>query len=209
MPQTVSRRLVLGAGGTLLLTRPLAAQSTSATDAAAFIETVGGEALALIATDRLAGAASTERFRTLFNRIVDVPYVARFTLGRFWNAANPAQQAEYVGLFEAWVVSIYADRFRSYAGERFAVVGARADGARDAIVATDIERPGGRSVRVEWRVRSQVGGMQVIDVAIGNISMARTQREEFESVILRGGGRVEALIEDLRRRSRLATAPAG
>jgi hypothetical protein len=39
--------------------------------------------------------------------------------------------------------------------------------------------------------------------------MARTQREEFESVILRGGGRVETLIEDLRRRSRLATAPGG
>jgi phospholipid transport system substrate-binding protein len=204
MRRPVSRRLVLGAAGALLLPRTLAAQSTSATEAAAFIEAVGGEALTLIATDRLAGRASTERFRTLFNRIVDVPYVARFALGRFWNAANAAQQAEYVGLFEAWVVSIYADRFRSYAGERFAVVG-----ARDAIVATDIERPGGPAVRVEWRVRSQGGALQVIDVAIGNISMARTQREEFESVILRGGGRVETLIEDLRRRSRLATAPGG
>lgn len=209
MRRPVSRRLVLGAAGALLLPRTLAARSTSATEAGAFIEAVGGEALTLIATDRLAGRASTERFRTLFNRIVDVPYVARFALGRFWNAANAAQQAEYVGLFEAWVVSIYADRFRSYAGERFAVIGARADGARDAIVATEIERPGGPAVRVEWRVRSQGGALQVIDVAIGNISMARTQREEFESVILRGGGRVETLIEDLRRRSRLATAPGG
>jgi ABC-type transporter MlaC component len=62
-------------------------------------------------------------------------------------------------------------------------------------------------VRVEWRVRTQEVGMRVIDVAIANISMARTQREECESVILRGGGRVDVLIDDLRRRSRLAVAP--
>lgn len=209
MRRPITRRLALGAGGALLLPMPLAAQSTSPSEAAAFIETIGGEALSLIATDRLTGAASLDRFRELFNRAVDVPYVARFVLGRFWNAANPGQQAEYVRLFEAWVVAIYADRFRSYAGEKFAVVGTRADGARDAVVSTDIERPGGPAIRVDWRVRGQGPAMQVIDVAIANISMARTQREEFESVILRGGGRVEALLEDLRRRSRLAAASGG
>ena len=207
MPSPTTRRAVLVSGAALLVPLPLAAKTAAPGDAAAFIGAVGKEVLSLIAADQLSGSASVERFRALFNRIFDVPYVARFVLGRFWNAAGPAEQAEYVRLFEAWVVAIYADRFRNYAGERFTVVSARADGPRDAIVATDIERPGGPAVRVEWRVRTQEVGMRVIDVAIANISMARTQREEFESVILRGGGRVDVLIDDLRRRSRLAVAP--
>jgi phospholipid transport system substrate-binding protein len=206
MPRQISRRAALGAAGLLIAPLSVAAQATSTADAAAFIEAVGGEALSLIAADRLTGSASVDRFRRLFNRAVDVPYVARFVLGRFWNTANAEQQAEFVRLFEAWVVAIYADRFRAYAGERFSVVAARADGARDAIVSTDIERPGGPAIRVEWRVRTQDATMRVIDVAIANISMTRTQREEFESVILRGGGRIEVLLDDLRRRARLATA---
>lgn len=209
MARRPTRRLALGAGAALLLA-PLsvAAQTTPPAEAAAFIRAVGGEALSLMANDKAAGRASTDRFRDLFVRAVDVPYVARFVLGRFWNAADADQQAEYLRLFEGWVVAIYADRFRGYSGERFDVVGARADGVRDAVVTTDIERPEGPAIRVDWRVRAQAGGaMQVIDVAVANISMARTQREEFESVILRGGGKVEALLDDLRRRTKVAAAP--
>ena len=40
--------------------------------------------------------------------------------------------------------------------------------------------------------------MKIIDVAIEGISMSVTQRDEFSSVIQRGGGRVEALLASLR-----------
>ena len=87
MPSPTTRRAVLVSGAALLVPFPLAAQTTAPGEAAAFIDAVGNEALSLIAADRLSGSASVERFRALFNRIVDVPYVARFGLGRFWNAA--------------------------------------------------------------------------------------------------------------------------
>lgn len=181
---------------------PASAANPPADEARRFIDGLGERAIALVEQDRLRSAASVDGFRQLFRENFDIPYISRFVLGRFWNSATPAQREEYQGLFEAWVVAIYADRFSEYSGERMRVTGARAEGELDTLVQSQIVSPnGGAPVNVEWRVRMRGGSMQVIDVAIENVSMGRTQRQEFESVILRGGGRVEALLQDLRART--------
>jgi phospholipid transport system substrate-binding protein len=53
---------------------------------------------------------------------------------------------------------------------------------------------------MDVRVRQGSGSFKIIDLAIEGISMAVTQRDEFSSVIQRGGGRVEALLVSLRER---------
>jgi len=180
-----------------------AAPSTE--DAMRLIDRMGSDAIELVESDRLRSSASVDRFRDLFRSNFDIPYISRFVLGRFWNVATEAQREEYQRLFEDWVVRIYAERFAEYSGERMEVLGARAEGERDVIVSARIVSPsGGAPVLVDWRVRERPEGLRVIDVAIENVSMGRTQRQEFESVILRGGGRVEALLQDLRARARAA-----
>jgi len=54
-------------------------------------------------------------------------------------------------------------------------------------------------VKVDWRVRNSNGTLQIIDVVIEGVSMSLTQRSDFSSVIQRGGGNVEALLEHLRK----------
>ena len=58
---------------------------------------------------------------------------------------------------------------------------------------------GGSKIKVDWRVREKNGQMKVIDVVIEGVSMALTQRSDFSSVIQRGGGKIDVLLEHLRK----------
>jgi phospholipid transport system substrate-binding protein len=51
---------------------------------------------------------------------------------------------------------------------------------------------------MDVRVRQSAAQFKIIDLSIEGISMAVTQRDEFSSVIQRGGGRIEALLASLR-----------
>ena len=121
-------------------------------------------------------------------------------LGRYWNSATPQQQDEYQKLFEQLIVSTYADRFVEYSGETFRITGSRPEGENDTMVTTQIVRPNGPPVNVDWRVRKRDGTYKIIDVVVEGVSMGVTQRQEFASVISQNGGQVQGLIQALRQK---------
>ena len=82
---------------------------------------------------------------------------------------------------------------------RRAVSGFRDDGKKDILVNSYIVPKGGSKVKVDWRVREKNGKMKIIDVIIEGVSMSLTQRSDFSSVIQRGGGKIEVLLEHLRK----------
>ena len=83
------------------------------------------------------------RFRELLREDFDVPGIARFVLGRYWNIATEEQRAEYVKLFEDYIAMAYATRLAEYTGETFKVTGSRPE-ADGAIVSSQILAPGRR-----------------------------------------------------------------
>ncbi|MBI1208978.1 MAG: ABC transporter substrate-binding protein [Azospirillum sp.] len=163
-----------------------------------FINSLARETIESLATKGLAKDEVRRQFRALLTQNFDIPRIGRFVLGNFWNDATPAQQQEYLKLFEALIVEIYADRFSQYSGETLKIESSRVEG-KDAFVSTQIQRPNGPPVNVEWRVRARDNGaLSIIDVIVENVSMSVTQRSEFKSVILSRGGKVEGLLEALR-----------
>jgi len=56
-------------------------------------------------------------------------------------------------------------------------------------------------VRIEWRVASRGDLFMIVDVSVEGISMANTQRDEFNSFIRKSGGKVSALLDELRSRA--------
>jgi phospholipid transport system substrate-binding protein len=170
-------------------------------DASAFVDTVGKEAIAAMANKAETRAEMVVRFRSLLKRTFDLPLIGRFVLGRYWNQATPAQQAEYLTQFEEMVVRTYADRFASYAGETFRIASARPEGTTDAFVTTEILRPYGPPVAVEWRVRKRDNRIGIIDVVVEGVSMSVTQRSEFASVIQSKGGNIDGLLQALKEKN--------
>jgi len=195
------RRSILLAGlmflpGALAPAIPAAA----AADPAAMISNLGSRALEVLGK----GANQSqrvERFRELLRQDFDVPGIARFVLGRYWNTATEEQRAEYVKLFEDYVAMAYATRLAEYTGENFKVTGSRPD-ADGAIVTSQIVRPSGAApVKVDWRLTGRDGKYKISDVSVDGISMAVTQRSEFASVIQHDGGQVQGLITMLRQKT--------
>jgi phospholipid transport system substrate-binding protein len=199
------KRLAIAFFG-LLIAIAAPAQAADQRAAETFIRDLGDRAVEIFRQPDLTPEAAVPQFRQLFSASFDVPTVGRFVLGRYWNVATPAQQQEYLALFEDLVVETYARRFSGYSGESFEVLGSRPEGDNDVMVHTRIVRPEGPPVAVSWRTRERGGRPKIIDVVVEGISMLVTQRNEFAAVIQRNGGRIDALLDALR--MRIATAQA-
>jgi len=171
--------------------------AAAAADPTALISNLGTRALEVLGKNATP-SQRVDRFRALLREDFDVPGIARFVLGRYWNIATDQQRAEFVKLFEDYIALAYSTRLAEYTGETFKVVGSRPD-ADGAIVTSQIVRPAGAApVKVDWRLTDRNGVYKISDVAVDGISMAVTQRSEFASVIQHNGGQVQGLLTMLR-----------
>ncbi len=189
--------IILGIVLAWLSWTPATAADTAAAER--FITDLGDETIEILQQPDLTLDTATTRFRELFSENFDIPTIGRFTLGRYWRAATPEQREEFLDLFRELIVETYARRFTEYSGEGFKVLGSRELTERDSMVTTEIIDADGVTVAaIDWRVRDRDGRQRIIDVVVEQISMGVTQRSDFEAVIQRGGGNIEALLDALR-----------
>ena len=182
------------------------ARASAEDNAGIFVKELGDKAISLLTDNGIADAERESRFRDLFRTNFDVERIGRFTLGKHVRRADEQQMAEFLRLFEDFIVVTYASRFSEYSGETFSVRSVRSEPGRDTLVLTEILRPsGGPPYRVDWQVRSENGANKIIDVKVEGISMSVTQRAEFGSVIQRQGG-VDGLIRKLRSKTKFLSA---
>ncbi|MEQ8709134.1 MAG: ABC transporter substrate-binding protein [Rhodospirillales bacterium] len=189
---------------TAMMVVALAFAGASGTAAAAspeqFIDNLARQAIA-VTSQNLPQPQKIEQFRTLLNQNFNVQGIGQFVLGRYWRAATDAERAEYLRLFEDYIVHSYAKRFDAYQGEQLKVSGSRQDPASGSVmVGSVLQAPGGgEPVRIDWQVQPAGSSYQVVDVVVEGVSMGVTQRSEFASVIRRGGGKVETIIAALKK----------
>ena len=194
-------------GTLILLAGTVASQSpaAAAADPTALVSSLGSRALEVLGKGT-SESQRVARFRELLREDFDIPGIARFVLGRYWNTASEEERREFVKLFEEYVAQAYATRLAEYAGEKFKVTGSRPEGD-GAIVSSQILRPAGSApIKVDWRLTGRNGIYKISDVAVDGISMAVTQRSEFASVIQHNGGQLQGLITMMREKTAGAAA---
>ena len=169
----------------------------TAQDARTFIARLGNEAIQVLGPS-VSQQQRIARFRQLFQRDFDVPGIGQFVLGRYWRTATPEEQQEFLKLFQEYIVQSYAAQLGEYGGEPFRVLGGRPSG-NETVVTSEIDRPSGSRILVDWYVVDR-GGPKISDVYVAGVSMKVTQRDQFASVIQRNGGQVGALLTMLRQR---------
>jgi phospholipid transport system substrate-binding protein len=182
---------------------PLAA---AAADPVALINDLGNRAIEVLGKNARPNEREA-RFRELFNEDFDVPVIARFVLGHYWRVATPAQQQEFVRLFNEYTVIAYSNRFAEYSGETLKVTGSRPDGDGSIVTSEIFRANGAPPAKVEWRLSLTDGTYKITDVIVDGISMAVTQRSEFASVIQRHGGQVQGLLSLLQQKIESAARP--
>lgn len=172
-----------------------------AANPAGFVKEMGDKAFASLSEAGLTEEERAKRFRGLLHEAFDLPRIARFTLGRYWRTATESEKAEFVELFEKFVVQAYSARFQDLSGKKLNVIQEREVSESQALVLSEILIPGKPSVKINWRVRSKDEMHKIVDVMVEGISMSVTQRDEFAAVIRQTGGNVDGLIKALRRKT--------
>jgi phospholipid transport system substrate-binding protein len=206
-----NKRMALLAGVVALVLIAPAGQSVKADAAtenpehARFIEGLANEAIKVLTASRGTITEREDTFRKLLRDDFAMEKIGRFVVGPHWRKMSADQQAEYQKLFSEWVLKTYSARLGGYSGEQFRVLRTSPAGRRDVIVHAKITGSNaGNGLAVDWRVRKSEGKFKIIDIYVEGVSMAVTQRSEFDSVARRHG--VAGLISLLR--ERLATLNA-
>ena len=181
----------------------LAAAAVSHASPDTFIRSLGDEVIEILANKDLSQPQREVRFREMLGEFVDTDAISRTVLGRYWNVATPEQRTEFQKLYREYLIRIYATRFSKFNGEKFIVKGARPESDTDSLVTSSIESPqGGPPYAVNWRVRKNGSDkFVVVDVMAEGVSLLVTHNQEFSSVIQGKGGKVEGLLEELRKRT--------
>ena len=171
-----------------------------------FVEVLADNAIRSLTVNDISKAERKSRFRKLITRNFAIKSIGRFVLGRYWRKASVPVRKEYLQLFEDLLVATYAYRFEKYSGEKLLVKKAEVRGERDALVHTTMVRvDGSKALKVAWRVRRKDGKYKIIDIMVEGLSMVMTQKSEFSSFIRQNGGKIEALLGELRKRIQLNT----
>jgi phospholipid transport system substrate-binding protein len=207
--RSILKLFTLAAIGAMALAGPARAGSFDA-EATRFVGSLGAKTAVLV--DNEDAISEAERAQKLFgfvDNVVDIPAIAKFTMGRYWRQASEQQRAEFKKLFRGYVAYSVADRIKALAGASIKVqkvVPVKASKAKDVLVICRIDIGRGRSLAVVWRVRKTEAGPRLVDVIVDGISMAVVQREEFASVIRAQDGNIGSFLTALREKTGGAAA---
>jgi phospholipid transport system substrate-binding protein len=162
-----------------------------------FVSELARTALLSVTNDAVSTADRQERLGGLLDKDFDMPRIAHFVLGRYWQKASQAEQQAFTSTYRDFMIRVYSQRFIRYSGETFQVVGERPENATNTIVFTEMNQPSsGAPLKVEWRV-ANTDGYRIVDISVAGVSMALAQREDFGSFLSQNGGDVSGLIQQL------------
>ena len=138
----------------------------------------------------------TKKLSEMALKTVDIKGVAYYSLGSYRKEFSDEQMKEYLPLFEKYFLKSFTSRLTDYSDPKINVLSAEILNPKYTIVkslllSTD-KKP---EVNIEWRVYTKNPDKPLIrDLIIEGLSLARTQKEEFASVIETNNGDMSKLF---------------
>jgi phospholipid transport system substrate-binding protein len=131
---------------------------------------------------------------------VDIRGIGIYSLGIHRKTTNEEQKIEYLKAFENYFLQSFSSRLAEYSNPIINVDSKKKINENYTIVSSTLagteKRP---AVKIEWRVYTKNKERPLIrDLIIEGLSLARTQKEEFNSIINSANGDIKVLLESLR-----------
>jgi len=156
------------------------------------------------AADTLGGNLSKEErieeLKKIAKDTVDIRGIGFYSLGSHRKGLSDEKKEEYSKVFENYFMTSFSSRLAEYSNPVIEVnskekINENYTLVSSTLVATE-KRP---AIKIEWRIYTKNPDKPLIrDLIIEGLSLARTQKEEFNSIIQSAGGDIEALLTNLR-----------
>ncbi len=142
----------------------------------------GQEAEALISA-AAAQISDPVRGQAAFSESIDVPAVARFTLGKHARRISDDESRRFTAAFDGFIASTFQKHRDDFTNAEMEVIGSVDRSATDSIVETRVTPPGKDEMTVRWRVMERDGEWRVVDIEVLGLWLAIEQRAQIAAIL--------------------------
>ena len=136
------------------------------------------------------------KLNDIAERSVDIDGIGMYTLGKYRKAISDDQKVKYKKLFKRYFLKSFSSRLVDYTDPKINVISQKKINDNYTIVNTILESS--TEVKIDWRIYTKNPDRPLIrDLIVEGLSLARTQKEEFNSVIQNNDGDINALFKVL------------
>ena len=141
-----------------------------------------------------------EELKNIADETVDIEILGLYTLGSYRKNLSDDQKKIYAVLFREYFLKTFASRLAEYSNPEIEVTSKRKINEKYTIVSSSLVKTDKRpEVKIDWRVYTKnPENLLIRDLIIEGLSLARTQKEEFLSIIQNNDEDINALFETLR-----------
>ena len=142
-----------------------------------------------------------EKLKNIAKETVDIKGLGFYTLGAYRKTINEDQKKQYNALFEEYFLITFASRLAEYSNPEIEVNSKKKLNENYTMVSSTLvsteQRP---EVNIDWRIYTKnPDNLKIRDLIIEGLSLARTQKEEFSSIIESNDGDINALFTSFKK----------
>ena len=163
-----------------------------------FIQSITDEASKVL-VDNFSKDEKMEKLKAIALKSVDIKGIGLYSLGSHRKSLTDGQKEKYNELFKKYFLKSFASRLSDYTDPKINVISMEKLNDKYSIVSSVlVATEKNPEVKINWRVYTKDPANPLIrDLIIEGLSLARTQKEEFNSVIQGNDGDVNALFANL------------
>ena len=130
---------------------------------------------------------------------VDIEGIGMYTLGKYRKNLNENQKVKYKKLFNSYFLKSFSSRLVDYSDPKISVVSEKKINEKYTIVNTVLEETSKNpEIKIDWRIYTKNPERPLIrDLIVEGLSLARTQKEEFKSILQNNNGDIDYLFKSL------------
>ena len=153
-----------------------------------------------VLSNNLSKDKKIDELKSIAAETVDIKGIGMYTLGSYRKVLSENQKKEYDILFKQYFLKTFSSRLAEYSNPEIEVrskekLNKNYTMVRSVLVSTE-QRP---EVKIDWRIYTKnPDDLKIRDLIIEGLSLARTQKEEFSSIIQSNNGDIDALLASLK-----------
>ena len=152
-----------------------------------------------VLSENISREEKINKLKTIAKETVDISGVGFYSLGSIRKNLNEDQKKEYSELFERYFLKSFSSRLAEYTNPEINVKSKEIVSKNYTIVNSLLVATSSRpEVKIDWRIYTKDPNNPLIrDLIIEGLSLARTQKEEFASILNSNNNDINALFESL------------
>tara|TARA_Y100000590_G_scaffold402769_1_gene488806 strand:+ start:728 stop:1318 length:591 start_codon:yes stop_codon:yes gene_type:complete len=139
------------------------------------------------------------KLNDIAERSVDISGIGMYALGKHKKSMSEDEKTKYKKLFKSYFLKSFSSRLVDYTDPKINVVSQKKINEKYTIVNSILEATSKRpQVKIDWRIYTKNPDKPLIrDLIVEGLSLARTQKEEFNSIIQNNDGNINSLFKTL------------